>query len=174
MKAGVQTYDGTGVMTIMIGLDIPGRGALNLEVAVFDYNGTLAVDGQMLGPVAEGIRRLVEEYGLEVHILTSDTFGTVNQQCRELPVTIQVLRSKEHTAEKAAYLERFGERQVVAVGNGSNDEDMLKRAALGVVIIGGEGCSSRALTAADVAVNRVEDALGLLLNPKRLVATLRR
>lgn len=158
----------------MISLDIPGLGALNLEVLVLDYNGTLALDGEMLDPVPEGIRRLVQESGLEVHILTSDTFGTVAQQCRELPVTVRVLQSRNHTAEKATYLEQFGERQVVAVGNGANDERMLREAALGIVIIGTEGCSTTALQAADVVVNRVEDALGLLLSPKRLVATLRR
>lgn len=158
----------------MINLDIPGLGPFKLEVLVLDYNGTLALDGQMLTPVQEGIRRLVVESGLEVHILTSDTFGTVVRQCQELPVSVRVLQSRDHAAEKAAYLEQFGKRQVVAVGNGSNDELMLKQAAVGITIMGPEGCSSSALLAADVVVSRAEDALGLLLNPKRLVATLRR
>jgi hypothetical protein len=38
----------------------------------------------------------------------------------------------------------------------------------------GEGCSVAAVTAATVLVNSPLDALDLLLNPKRLTATLRR
>lgn len=63
----------------MIQVLIPGRGALSLEILVLDYNGTLALDGQMFESVRESIQQLSSF--LEIHILTSDTFGTVEQQC---------------------------------------------------------------------------------------------
>lgn len=156
----------------MLHVDIPGLGSFDLEVLILDYNGTLACDGILAEPVKEGIRRMAEL--LEIHVLTSDTFGTVASQCRELPVQVKVLESPNHTSEKAAYLNQFSPRHVAAIGNGANDRLMLERAQVGIVVIGAEGCSTNALMAADVAVNRIEDALGLLLKPQRLVATLRR
>ena len=51
---------------------------------------------------------------------------------------------------------------------------MLKAAALGIAVIGHEGAAFEALAAADVVTHDIFDAIGLLLNPKRLIATLRR
>lgn len=155
----------------MISVNIPGRGLLNLEVLVLDYNGTLALDGKMLTTVAESIQALAKQ--LEIHILTSDTYGTVVRSCKGLPVEVKVLESPEHNKEKAAYLSRLGTREIVAVGNGVNDRLMLEHAHLGITVIGPEGCSARTLLASDIVVNKIEDAFGLLLNPQRLVATLR-
>jgi soluble P-type ATPase len=60
------------------------------------------------------------------------------------------------------------------VGNGANDVDMLAEAALGIAVLGSEGLAVPALIAADVLAASIDEALELLLNPKRLVATLRR
>jgi len=155
----------------MIQVVIPGRGNLNLEVLVLDYNGTLALDGQMFESVRDCLRRL-SPY-LEIHILTSDTYGTVVQQCEGLPVQVKVLESSEHIKEKADYVLQFGTREVVAIGNGANDQYMLQHARLGIAVIGFEGASTQALLSADLIVNKIEDAFGLLLETKRLKATLR-
>jgi soluble P-type ATPase len=50
---------------------------------------------------------------------------------------------------------------------------MFEVSALPIVIIGDEGCSSKTLLKADIVVKNVEDALSLIINPKRIVATLR-
>lgn len=155
----------------MIQVVIPGQGTLNLEVLVLDYNGTLALDGQMFESVKDSLIRL-SPY-LEIHIITSDTFGTVVKQCENLPVQVNVLVSTEHTKEKADYLSQFGTRQIVAIGNGTNDELMLKQAHLGIAVIGFEGASTRTLLASNIVVNKIENAFGLLLNTSRLKATLR-
>ena len=44
----------------MISVDIPGFRMLRLEHLVLDYNGTLAVDGELLLGCAEAIRSLAE------------------------------------------------------------------------------------------------------------------
>ncbi|HZY44758.1 MAG TPA: HAD hydrolase family protein, partial [Anaerolineae bacterium] len=62
----------------------------------------------------------------------------------------------------------------VAIGNGANDVEMLKAAAIGIAVLGREGTASEAIAAADIVTLNVIDAIDLLLNPKRLVATLRR
>ncbi len=50
---------------------------------------------------------------------------------------------------------------------------MLKEAALGIGVIGEEGCSKEILKEADFIVKNITDALSALLHPERIVATLR-
>jgi len=156
----------------MIQVYIPGRDTMNLEILVLDFNGTLALDGEMFISVKESLMRL-SPY-LEIHILTSDTYGTVERQCKGLPVQVKVLESMDHTKEKADYLRQFNTQHVIAVGNGANDYLMLKRADLGIGVIGFEGASMQTLQSADLVVTKIEDAFGLLVEPQRLKATLRR
>lgn len=155
----------------MITVHIPGKGSLHLQILVLDFNGTVALDGVIFETVKNYIIELSSL--LDIHILTADTFGTVARQCQGLPVQINVLKSSDHTSEKGNYLSQFNLKEVVAVGNGSNDRLMLERANLSIAVIGFEGASVRALQAADIVVHRIEDALGLLLKPNRLKATLR-
>lgn len=156
----------------MIQVKIPGQDTLDLEILVLDFNGTLAIDGKMLESVKRDLVRLSPN--LKIHILTADTYGTVEHQCQGLPVQVIVLKSMDHTTEKADYLLRFKGQDIIAIGNGTNDHLMLKRAHLGIAVIGFEGASMPTLLSADVVVNKIEDALGLLIEPRRLKATLRR
>ncbi len=156
----------------MMEIVVPGWRELHLDTLVFDYNGTLALDGKISAATEESLCRLAEQF--EIHILTSDTFGCVFAACRNLPVTIKKLESEDHSHEKANYLEQLGKERIAAIGNGANDRCLVETAALGIVIIGSEGCSTETLRHADIAVNRIEDAFALFLNPKRLIATLRR
>lgn len=155
----------------MIEADIPGRGLLRLKTLVLDYNGTIALDGVLLDEVKELIIRLSEL--LEIFILTSDTYGSVRAQCQALPVRVHVLSSEDHTHEKENFILGLGAKQAAAVGNGANDRLMLKRAALGIAVIGSEGSATEALMSSDAVVKDIREALGLFLNPRRLVATLR-
>ena len=50
----------------------------------------------------------------------------------------------------------------------------MKRSLLAIAVLGEEGLAMETLNAADVVVPHVNAALDLLLNPLRLVATLRR
>lgn len=162
----------------MLSIDVPGRKVFNIDTLVFDYNGTLTLDGKLADSTKHYIRNLARDF--TIHILTSDTFGSVDQECGDLPVTIKKLDSEYHSREKAAYLHKLrkGKQpdngQIMAIGNGTNDKLMFDIADLSIVIIGPEGCSPKSLLLADIAVIRSEDAFELLLNPQRLVATLRR
>lgn len=156
----------------MLEVNISGRGSLSIKTLVLDYNGTLAVDGVLLDGVGELIVQLAET--IEIYVLTSDTYGSVSVQCRTLPVRVHVLESAAHTQEKADFIAQLGRAQVAAVGNGANDRLMLERAALGIAVIGSEGAATAALMSSDIVVKDIRDALGLLLNSRRLVATLRR
>jgi P-type E1-E2 ATPase len=158
---------------MMIELQIPGRGRVELEYAVFDVNGTLAVDGQLI----EGVEPLIAQLRgkLEVRLLTADTHGKQAEIDGQLRFTADRLKPGGHEREqKAAYVRALGAHKVVAIGNGANDVDMLKTAALGIAVIGPEGAAYEALAAADVVTHHIFDAISLLLFPKRLIATLRR
>lgn len=156
----------------MIEVNIPGRDTMTLQVLVLDYNGTLALDGEMFESVKDHLLRLSPF--LKIHILTADTYGTVERQCMGLPVQVKVLESMDHTTEKADYLLQFNTQEIIAIGNGANDHLMLERAHLGIAVIGFEGASMQTLLSADLVVNNIEDAFGLLIEPQRLKATLRR
>ncbi|MEA9979956.1 MULTISPECIES: hypothetical protein [unclassified Pseudomonas] len=106
-------------------------------------------------------------------MLTGDTFGTAQEQLSSLDINLMILPVKDQSIAKEDYLRTLGAAGVVAIGNGSNDRHRLAIAALGIAVIGGEGAAMNTLTAADLAVQSVQLALDLLLEPRRLIASLR-
>lgn len=147
-------------------LEVPGWGTLRLARLVLDFNGTLAKDGRPLAGVEERLCELAKT--LEIAVVTADTFGTAQTALEAAPVTLQPVATGD---EKVKVV---GDGQgVVAIGNGRNDVEMLAIAALGIAVVGSEGCSCELIRAADVVAGSIHDALDLLLHPKRLIATLR-
>ena len=155
----------------MITIDIPDFGPLELEHLVMDYNGTMAIDGDLIEGVANRLESLSSH--LKLHVITADTFGKVKAQMKGVPCSVEVLEPGNQDVAKNEFVEKLGANRVMAVGNGRNDAAMLRTARLGVVVIQEEGAAIASLTAADVATPTINDALDLLLNPLRLVATLR-
>jgi len=152
----------------MIRINIPRRGIVELQHAVFDVNGTLAVDGKPIPGVADRLKALGEH--LSLHVLTAGTHGNIAELERVLSFPLHMITIGE---EKMHYVEHLGPASVIAFGNGMNDVGMLRLAAIGVAVLAGEGVAIGALQAADVLALGPVDAIDLVLNPKRLVATLR-
>jgi P-type E1-E2 ATPase len=155
----------------MINIDIPGFGSLQLSHLVLDYNGTLAVDGKLLPGVGSALTLLSSK--LEVHVITADTFGIAASQLATLPVNLTIVPNEAQAETKLQFVAQLGADNVVAIGNGRNDRMMLKAAAVGIAVVQAEGSSAATLASADVATSTILDALDLLQNPKRLIATLR-
>ncbi len=154
----------------MIKVDIPGRGKYEIENAVFDYNGTVAVNGDMSKNTQENLKKLSEF--VNIYILTADTYGTVKKKCENLPVSVEVFP----THDAADYKEKIVKSlsgQSICFGNGYNDINMIDIADLSVCIIEWEGCSGKLLSHSDIVVNSVDDAFGLVFNTDRIKATLR-
>ncbi len=151
----------------MVVVEIPGRESLALEHAVFDLNGTLALDGRLIPGVEELFAAVARR--LRCVILTGDTFGTGASLARTLDCPLEIVATGADKERIVGGLEG----QAVAVGNGENDVAMLARAALGMAVLGPEGTSARALMAADLVVPDILCGLRLLLSPARLTATLR-
>ena len=152
-------------------ITIPHYKTLTLKHVVLDYNGTLAKDGVLLESVKNLLPKLSEQY--VVHVITADTFGSVHKQVAAFDLVVKVINSEDHTQEKADYVTALGSATCLAVGNGNNDQAMLKSAALGIALLGDEGCATETMIASDLCCKSIEDALELCLNTKRLIATLR-
>ena len=153
-------------------IEIPYYKTFTLEHVVLDYNGTIAKDGVLKVEVKALLPELCENY--TVHIITADTFGSVKAQMEGFDIVIKVLQTDNHIAEKAAYVDVLGKEHCIAVGNGNNDAHMLQNAILGIAIVGDEGCATPTLLQSDISCVNIADVLGLLLNEKRLIATLRK
>lgn len=155
----------------MLEIDIPGFGHVKLEHLVSDFTGTLSVDGKLVQGVKDILNRIAEF--LKVHILTADTFGVARQELEGVNCEIHILTGSDHDVQKEAYIKKLGADNVVAFGNGINDRKMLKLAKIGIAVCLKEGCARDAYVSSDIIVNSAPDALELLLNTKRLKATLR-
>jgi P-type E1-E2 ATPase len=156
----------------MPSIDIPGRGQLKLEHLVLDVNGTLAVDGVLIDGVVGALNRL--RNGIQIHLLTADTHGRQAEIDRQLGLTAVRIAPGGEAGAKADFVRELGSDQVVAIGQGANDADMLRQAAIGVAVVSPEGTSVEAVTSADLLVPDIHSALALLENPIRLKASLRR
>ena len=79
----------------------------------------------------------------------------------------------EQDEQKLKYVKDLGSSNVIAIGNGKNDVLMLKESALSIGIIQAEGAFYQVVNYSQVICTSINDALSLLINPKRLLATLR-
>ncbi|WP_319763696.1 ATPase P [Maridesulfovibrio sp.] len=155
----------------MINLDIPGFAKLEIEHLVLDYNGTLALDGNLLPGVGKLILELSED--VKLHVLTADTLGQCEEELSGLPVTIHIISGSPEDKSKLDYIESLGPEKCACIGNGRNDMLMLKNAALGIIISGAECMSMKAARAADLVATDISSALGVFTHPVRLLTTLR-
>ncbi len=156
----------------MIEVEIPDFENIRLQSLVMDFNGTLAEDGQLIEGVASRLRAVSKL--LSLYVITADTFGTVNAQLQDLPVSVVILKNRENQAvEKMAFIRHLGTVKTAAIGNGRNDRQMLAEARIGVAVILREGASPETVAAADIVSCDICGALELFLNPMRLKATLR-
>jgi len=148
-------------------LEIPGRGSLRIDHIVFDFNGTLAEDGQVTEVVSGLLVEVAQRY--TVTIATADTFGSAAGFAERLGLS-WLLVTNGHDKETLVRSRGGG---VAAVGNGVNDHAMFGVADLAVAVLGPEGAAAQTLHSADIVVPSIERALQLFLHPQRLIATLR-
>jgi soluble P-type ATPase len=155
----------------MIRIDIPGWGNMEVENVVLDLNGSLATDGKIPSEVKKKINALAGQ--VKIYVLTADTQGTATEEIREMKVELIKIEGKDSKEGKFNFLKSLDLEKTIAMGNGNNDQFILKEAGIGIAILGDEGISVIALKQADIMVKNISDALDLLLKPKRLMATLR-
>jgi soluble P-type ATPase len=155
----------------MLKIKIPGMEEIILDHLLLDYNGTLACDGKIKPGVLRKLEKLSQS--LRIHVITADTFGSVQEQCDEPFIHIHIIGKEAQDRAKLEYLKQLGPQHTVAVGNGRNDALILEEARLGFALLQEEGCATQSLLTSDVFFQSINDALDVLLNANRLVATLR-
>ncbi|SKB29616.1 ATPase, P-type (transporting), HAD superfamily, subfamily IC [Acetoanaerobium noterae] len=156
----------------MVSIDIPGKGKMNIENLVLDFNGTIAYDGNIKNGIREKIQR-VHEMGINIYILTADTYHQAAEQCKDMPITLEIFDVDNAALSKREIVNNIDSKMTMTIGNGNNDVEMFEESILSVAVIGDEGCAVKAIFAADIITNNIDDAIDLLLNPHRIKATLR-
>ncbi len=161
-----------------IRIDIPGFGQLHIQAVCSDYTGTLSREGELIDGVSARLRRLAEL--ADIHVVTSDTRKTARGQLAELPLTLHdQIAPDDHDVFKRDYLTRLGVglAHIAVFGNGRNDRLWLAAVrdagGLSIAVDVGEGCAVEAMTSANLFVAGIGNALDLLLDSKRIIATLR-
>ena len=144
---------------------------MDLRYLVLDYNGTIAKDGVISESVKERLRKLSEIY--DIYVLTADTHGTAKRICEGLPLKIQTFPGNAAAEEKRKIVELLDGKKCIAVGNGRNDLLMCEKAGLSIGIIEAEGAYGKLIANVDICTRSIEEALDVLVMPKRVVATLR-
>lgn len=161
-----------------ITIEIPGLGRRQIRTVLTDYTGTHSFDGKLVAGIKPRLRKLAKF--VDIYVITSDTFGTAERELKTLGPSVRMHRLKENSRgdrEKLSFGRKHDLRHVAAFGNGNNDRLLLKAVkkagGLAIAVDNGEGCSIDAIVDADVFIAGAAHALDLLLNPKRLKATLR-
>lgn len=149
--------------------EVAGEEPFEIERLLLDVNGTLTDRGRLAPGVRERIGELRAK--LDIQLLSADTFGTLEELAGELGVQATRISTG---MEKGDLAREFGGGRSAAIGNGRNDAEMLAEVRLGIVVLGPEGLSPQALTAARVVCPSIAVALDLLSDPRALAATLRR
>lgn len=156
-------------------IEIPGFGDREIRKVFCDYTGTLAFAGKLIPGVKDRLIRLTNF--VDIHVVTSDSFGTAREQLVGIPLKLKILAGENHDAQKYEYVERLGPQHVAAFGNGNNDRLQLqavkKAGGLAVAVDVGEGAALDAIMNAHLMVSGIVNGLDLLLDPRRCKATLR-
>lgn len=152
-------------------INIPGRETITIENIVFDYNGTIAVGGEIIEGAGLGLESLKKL--ANIYILTADTYGTVEKECESLGVKVLTFPKENAGEEKRKIVEFLGGNKTICIGNGFNDIPMFKESALSIGIIEGEGACGKLLIHSDIICKSIKEAIELILDVNRIKATLR-
>ncbi len=171
VKKGFYIWAKFHKLVTMITAQIPGFGSIELKYLVSDYSGTLAVDGRLVVGVREKLIQLSES--LEIFIVTADSYGYAEDELKEVKCKVHRLTESHEAKQKERFIRKLGAEHVFAMGNGNNDWLMLKRARIGAAVCLSEGVSTEALKSADIFLHSGLETLNLLLNTRRLIASLR-
>ena len=151
-------------------IDIPGWGSVDVENIVIDLDGTMATDGKIPLEVKEKISAL--SHLAKIYIITANAQAPANGEISGMKAELIKVSNEDSKRAKLDFLKTLNLEMTVTIGNGSNEQLILKEAALGIAVLGDEGLSVSAMKSADIVVKSIQNALDLFLKPKRLITTL--
>lgn len=136
-------------------IKIPGKEPFEIKSIVFDYNGTIAIDGKLIEGVSENINELSNEFNF--YVITADTYGTVEKELENTKCKVITIGKKSQDICKLDFIKELGSNTTLSVGNGRNDMLMLKESILGIAILQDEGLCSETLINSDLLVKSIFD-----------------
>lgn len=154
----------------MIHYEIPGMKPFDIKNLCLDYNGTIACDGSLIKGVKEKILLLKNK--LNIYVLTADTYGTVEKECKKLGINVRKF-DRENAAVCKKKIIKSLTGKTISFGNGLNDIKLFDNSYISVCIIGQEGMYSKLIPHSTIVVKNIIDAFDLLINTNRMKATLR-
>lgn len=149
--------------------DIPGQGQLTLNTVILDLNGTLSVAGVIVPGVKDQVAKL-KGLGLKVVLFTGNTRGDAEGIAADLGI---FWTQAKNAAGKREHALELNPDTCVSIGNGLIDLELMKVVKLRIVTLQAEGVHVQTLLHSDIIVPTINDALDLLIDPQRLIATLR-
>lgn len=152
-------------------VEIPGRKQFEIKNVVFDFNGTVAIDGKLIDGISEKINDLSKKFNF--YIITADTYGTVEKELEGIECKLIKISKFKQDISKLDFIKKLGSDVTLSIGNGRNDKLMLKESVLGISILQDEGLCVETLLNSDVLVKSIFDIFGYLNDVNRLIATLR-
>lgn len=152
-------------------VEIPGREKIEIKDIVFDYNGTIAIDGKLIGDVSKNINELSSSFNF--YVITADTYGTVKKELENTNCKVITIPALTQDISKLDFVKELGLNTCLSVGNGRNDKLMLKETILGIAILQDEGLCTETLLNSDILVKSIFDVFAFLKDSNRLIATLR-
>lgn len=150
--------------------NVPGIGELELRTIILDLNGTLSIGGEIPDGVKERLLKL-KELGYKILFFTGNTRGNADKLAEQLGVDWVLAEDGEAKKQQALKLHP---ETCVSIGNGLIDLELMKIVKLRIVTLQAEGVHVQTLLNSDVVIPSINDALDLLLDSSRLVATLRK
>lgn len=147
-------------------IEIPGVKTLELKNIFIDYNGTIAKNGKPYEGILEILDELAQSFN--VFIITGDTFGHVATYFEQSHVQVLIAYTAD---EKYDVVSKY--KETLTIGNGSIDYKMFMISDLSFCVIGDEGASFKAMSHADIIVKDIFHVIEMILEPKKIIATLK-
>ncbi len=140
---------------------------LSLNTILLDLNGTLTVHGRLPCGVRRRLRKL-ERAGFSILLVSGDQRGTAARFAKRLHLKLIIARTSD---EKEKIAKKY--KNAVAIGNARIDLGLFKHAKCSIATLQAEGIHADIISAVDIIVPSVKDALDLLLIPDGLIGTMK-
>lgn len=150
--------------------DIPGlKEPLELRTIILDLNGTLSVGGTIVSGATERIGTL-KEAGFNLVLFTGNTRNDADSLANNLGIEWRLARNGDEKRDLALEMQP---EHCASIGNGLIDAKLMEVVRLRIVTLQAEGVHVQTLLHSDILVPSILDALDLLIDKDRLIATLR-
>ena len=112
--------------------EIPNYKRLEIKNILLDINGTIQFNGKISVELKQKIMELKQKF--KIILISADTRGNLKEIASELDLNYEKLtENRPEREQKGKIVDKYNKENTIAIGNGNNDELMLKKAALEII-----------------------------------------